>query len=157
MNEFPQMTASSYTSNAVAPDEMVRRLMAQQNAQKDAAAKAQNIGMMGAAAALGGLAANIAKQEKHMTARIVKVFMADPDENIPLEKRVLYTGDEKLTDSTDQELFFEIPIAELLAKHNDLRRSTVDRKATAKLGKDVHLEPIRIRDLRMVVVTVAQF
>lgn len=91
------------------------------------------------------------------TARIVKVYIADPNTNLPLEKRVLYTGEEKLTDLTDQELFFEVPIKELLDKHNELRAKTVDKKASEKFGRDVFLEPVRIRDLKMVVTTVAQF
>jgi hypothetical protein len=87
------------------------------------------------------------------SARIVKVFIADPNENIPLASRVLHSGEEQLTDLTDQELFFEVPIAEILAKHNDLRKSTVDKKAAEKFGRDIFLEPARIRDLRMVVAT----
>lgn len=91
------------------------------------------------------------------TARIVKVFIADSNDNLPLDKRVLHTGTEQLTDLTDQELFFEVPIAELLAKHNAVRAATVDKKQAEKFGRDIFLEPARIRDLKMVVVTVAQF
>lgn len=96
-------------------------------------------------------------QQEQYTMRIVKVFIADPNENLPLEKRILYTGDEKLTDSNDTELYFELPMAELVKTHNILRAATVDRKATDKAGRDVFLEPIRIRDLKMVVVDVAKF
>lgn len=91
------------------------------------------------------------------TARIVKVFIADSNENLALEKRVLYSGDEKLTDLTDQELFFDVPITDLLGKHNAVRAATIDKKAAEKFGRDIFLEPARIRDLKMVVVTVAQF
>jgi hypothetical protein len=91
------------------------------------------------------------------TARIVKVFIADSNDNLPLDKRVLHTGAEQLTDLTDQELFFEVPIAELLAKHNAVRAATVDKKQAEKFGRDIFLEPARIRDLKMVVVTVASF
>jgi hypothetical protein len=91
------------------------------------------------------------------TARIVKVFIADPNENIPLDKRVIYSGQEQLTDLTDQELFFDVPISELLAKHNELRKTTLDKKQADKFGRDVFLEPARIRDLKMVVVSVAEF
>lgn len=91
------------------------------------------------------------------TARIVKVFIADSNENIPLAKRILHSGAEQLTDLTDQELFFEVPIADILAKHNEVRAATVDKKAAEKFGRDIFLEPARIRDLKMVVVTVAQF
>lgn len=89
--------------------------------------------------------------------RITKVFIADINDNLPLDKRVLYSGDEKLTDLTDQELFFEVPITDLLAKHNAVRAATVDKKQAEKFGRDIFLEPARIRDLRMVVVDVAKF
>jgi hypothetical protein len=89
--------------------------------------------------------------------RIVQVFIADPNDNVPLDKSVLYTGEQKLTDLNDTELFFEVPIAELLKKHNAIRSTTLDKDASKKAGKDVVLDPARIRDLKMVVVTVAQF
>lgn len=89
--------------------------------------------------------------------RVVKVFIADPNENVPLEKRMIYRGEEKTTDLTDQELFFEVPMQDLLGKHNEYRRSLVDRKQAEKFGRDILLEPVKIRDLRMVVVTVASF
>jgi len=89
--------------------------------------------------------------------RIVKVFIADNNDNLPLEKRLLFSGSEQLTDLTDQELFFEVPIIVLLKAHNELRLATLDKAATAKAGRDVFLEAVRIRDLKMVVVTVASF
>lgn len=89
--------------------------------------------------------------------RVVKVYIADSDENLKLQERLLYTGDEKLTDFTDQELFFEVPMGELLSKHNAVRAKTVDKKASEKFGRDIFLEPVRIRDLKMVVVEVAVF
>ena len=97
-------------------------------------------------------------KENHMpTSRIVKVFIADPTDSLPLDKRILYSGEEKLTDLTDQELFFEVPIKELLDAHNAVRAVTRDRKQTEKFGREVFLEPARIRDLKMVVTTVAEF
>jgi hypothetical protein len=114
----------------------------------------QNIGQ-----AIGAAIANQVRQEQQpvSSARIVKVFIADPNENLPLDKRILYKGDEMLTDLTDQELFYEVPIAEMLAKHNDFRKTVVDKKQAEKFGRDIFLEPARIRDLRMVVVDVAKF
>ena len=101
---------------------------------------------------------NLPKRVAFMPAmRIVKVIIADIDENLPLDRRLLYTGDEQLTDLTDQELFYEVGITELLAEHNARRAKTFDKIATNKLGRDVMLEPVRIRDLKMVVVTVASF
>lgn len=91
------------------------------------------------------------------TARIVKVFIADSNDNLPLAKRVLFTGEEQLTDLTDQELFFDVPITTLLADHNKVRAATVDKKQAEKFGRDIYLEPVRIRDLKMQVVQIAAF
>jgi len=91
------------------------------------------------------------------TTRLVKVFIADTEERIPLEQRILYIGNEKVTDSTDQELFYEIAIKEILDKHNATRSKILDRKAQEKFGRDIFLEPAKIRDLKMVVVTLAEF
>lgn len=93
-------------------------------------------------------------QEKR---RIIKVFVVDTDNALPLDKAMLYEGEQKFTDLTDQELFFEINIQPLLQKHNDVRAKVLDKKASEKSGKDIYLEPIRIRDLKMVVATMAEF
>lgn len=89
--------------------------------------------------------------------RIVQVFIADADQNVPLEHALLHKTEPAFTDSTDQELYFELPVAELLKAHNEKRKAWPDKDATRKSGKDVFLEPIKIRDLKMVVVTIAQF
>lgn len=91
------------------------------------------------------------------TRRIVQVFIADTDLNVPLDESLIFKGDQKLTDLTDTELFFEVPIAELLNKHNAKRATWLDKEASKRAGKDIFLEPTRIRELKMVVVTVAQF
>jgi hypothetical protein len=90
--------------------------------------------------------------------RIVQVFIADPNDNVPLDKSVLYTGEQKLTDLNDTELFFEVSmLQDLIKSHNDLRKVTVDKEASKRAGKDIFLDPVKIRDLKMVVVTIAQF
>ena len=94
------------------------------------------------------------KEEKMSGRRLVKVIIVDPDEKVPLEKCILYSGDEKLTDLTDQELFFEIEINTILTDHNKVRTGIVDKTVKERTE---HLEEIKVRDLRMVVVTVAQF
>lgn len=86
--------------------------------------------------------------------RLVQVFIADPDVNVPLDKALLYSGEQRLTDLSDQELFFEIDIAGALKAHNEVRVTLVDKSVK---DKTVHLEPARIRDLRMTVVTIASF
>ncbi len=86
--------------------------------------------------------------------RLVRVIIVDPNENIPLDKSILFQGEEKFTDATDQELFFELEIRDMLEKHNEERTKIVD-----KLVKDrtQYLEPAKVRDLKMVVVNVAVF
>lgn len=96
------------------------------------------------------------KDEEMSTLRIVRVYIADPNENLPVEKRLLYTGQEQTTDLTDQELFFEVPIQELLKTHNEVRAKTRDKEVSSK-DDPVYLEPVRIRDLKMIVLTIAQF
>lgn len=95
--------------------------------------------------------------DKNTKGRIVKVLIVDPDKNVPLKDSFLHKGEDELTDLNDQELFFELDIKSLLTKHNEKRSQMLDKSATEKLGKDVKLEPARVRDLRMIVVTVAEF
>jgi hypothetical protein len=89
--------------------------------------------------------------------RIVRVFIADPHPDVPQERALLYQDEERLTDLSDQELFFEVPIQKLLADHNEFRTSVLDKDATRRSGRDVKLEPIRIRDLKMTVLSIATF
>lgn len=89
-----------------------------------------------------------------MSRRLVKVIIVDPNENITLEDCVLYSGNEKLTDATDQELFFEIDIKNILDTHNAKRIMIIDKKVKERTE---YLEPAKIRDLKMVVVTIATF
>lgn len=86
--------------------------------------------------------------------RLVKVVIVDPDEMVPMDKCVLYSGDETMTDLTDQELFFEIEIKSLLDKHNEERKKIVNKDIKERTE---YLEPIKVRDLKMVVVEIAKF
>jgi hypothetical protein len=88
---------------------------------------------------------------KSMSKRLVRVFLVDPNASVPLESSMLFKCEEKLTDLTDQELFFEMPVQELLAQHNALRVTLVDKEASKRSNKDVLLEPAKIRDLTMTV------
>jgi hypothetical protein len=101
------------------------------------------------------------KQEKPVAdsgTRLVKVFVVDPDNSLKVDDRMIYRGEEQLTDKNDQELFFEIEMAKLLTSHNQIRETTRDKKVKpAADGTITYLEPARIRDLRMQVVVLAQF
>lgn len=97
-----------------------------------------------------------AKPKEKFVSRIVRVFIADPNESLPLDKRILYKSEEFHTDLTDQELFFEANPAAMLAKHNEYRITVMDKRLSNP-QREVKLEPARIRDLKMVVVDVATF
>lgn len=147
MREMPVMMASSYHSRTM--DEGVGWA----NAINEAGAR--RLGHASLQQVQRELPKN--EEEQSMTTRIVQVFVADTNDNLPLKNRVLYRGDQHLTDLTDQELFYEISINEILAKHNAERVKTVDKAQSSKFGRDIFLEPAKIRDLKMVVVTVATF
>lgn len=91
------------------------------------------------------------------TRRIAQIFIADADPDVPMNEALLYRSEPAFTDLTDQELYFEAGIPEKLKAHNEKRVKWLDREATKRAGKDIFLEPIKVRDLRMVVVTIAQF
>lgn len=86
--------------------------------------------------------------------RIVQVYIADPSDDVPLADAILYTGEQKMTDLTDQELFFEIDIRALLEAHNTKRTQIINKKIK---DRTEYLEPAKVRDLKMVVVDVASF
>jgi hypothetical protein len=86
--------------------------------------------------------------------RLVQIFIADPDENVPLDQCLLYSGEQKLTDLTDQELFFEVDVKKVLDEHNAKRVTLVNKTVKERTE---NLEPARVRDLKMTVVTIASF
>ena len=86
--------------------------------------------------------------------RLVQVLIVDPDERVPLDDCLLYRGEPKMTEATDQELFFEVDIKNLLAARNERRVKVVDKKVKER---QEYLEPAKIRELKMVVVTIAAF
>lgn len=86
--------------------------------------------------------------------RLVRVVMVDPNDDVPTEGALLYDSKEVFTDKTDQELYFDIPVADLLKAHNDKRTKIVNK---AIKERTEYLEPARIRDLKMLVITLAKF
>ena len=94
------------------------------------------------------------QQEEDMTTRLIQVFIVDPDPKVPLEKRLIYKGDQKLTDLNDSELFFEIDIKTILDEHNKVRGTIVDKTVKERTE---YLEPTRIGKLKMNVTEIAKF
>lgn len=144
VGDVPQITTSAYTTTSTPISSFISDSLSHTSSLY--VQQAQNVAHIPTFTAK--------KMEKPVTRRIVQVFIADTDENVPLDKSVLYTGTQKLTDATDQELFFEVPIKEILDKHNAYRATLVNKKVKERTE---YLEPVRIRDLKMVVVEVAKF
>lgn len=88
--------------------------------------------------------------------RIVQVFIVDTNSSLPADKAILYRGEQRFTDATDQELFFELDIKGMLEKHNEMRVTYKDKKLS-KADHEVKLEPARVRDLTMNIVDVVRF
>ncbi len=90
--------------------------------------------------------------------RLVRVMIVDPETNVSLTDCVLYSEPEKLTDMTNQELFYAIQnFQDIVNVYNKKRVKMLDKEASKKYGRDIYLEPVKIRNLKMVVITVASF
>jgi len=153
-NEMPAMASSQYAHSHFVPDAN-QGLAFQGVGTGGVNAVAQQQVLRGQLEQVRQPQLKRPKETPVMTSRrIVQVFVADTDENVPLDKCVIYSGEQKLTDLTDQELFFEIDIKSLLNAHNAERVKLVDKRVKERTE---HLEPARIRDLKMTVVTVATF
>ncbi len=156
--ELPAISTSSYASNS----QNVQALMAQAiglnqgRAQNLQPSQLQNLLDVQAQAYRNQQPAPQPKEKAIVSnqRRLIQVFVADSDDNVPLTQCLLYSGEQKLTDLTDQELFFEIDIKTILDKHNAERIKLVNKAVKERVE---YLEPARIRDLKMTVVTIASF
>lgn len=156
MNQnVPSISSSSYASTAYNGDSMALGQI--KNGLNNAVFGNQAAGQLGVDLQQANRAnqANQFQKGNPMAARrLVQVVIVDPNENISLEDCLLFKGEEKLTDATDQELFFELDIKDILEKHNSKRTKVIDKKVK---DRTEYLEPAKIRDLKMVVVNVAAF
>lgn len=153
--DMPSITASTYASSIVNLNALAGQGLVQLQPFEAAGIGGAAQRRIPAIPAANFVLNNQLKEAVSMTARrLVQVFIADPNENIPLEQSLLYSGEQKLTDATDQELFFEIDIKGILDKHNEKRVKIADKKIKERTE---YLEPAKIRDLKMVVVNVASF
>lgn len=158
-NELPSIGSSAYTSSTIPLSTMVAAApLIQQWGQADpdfvqeALRRIQQEGPV--PWPQPAQEPQMAAPEVKIKRRLVQVFIADPDENVPLVDTLLYSGVQQLTDATDEELFYEVDIKTILAAHNAKRIKMVNKKVKERTE---YLEPAKIRELRMVVVTVASF
>jgi hypothetical protein len=154
MAETPQMLNYAHTSNtydgAAAFGSNINQAVGSSAALGDTVAKE----MLARGMLLPQQARAISQKEEIMARRLVQVFIADPDPNVPLADCLLYRGEQIVTDATDQELFFDIDLKAALDQHNTKRTTLVNKKVRERVE---HLEPARIRDLKMTVVEIAKF
>jgi len=113
MAELPIMNAMSYQNSTADPEAMLRAVGA--------------FGEHRSFTQQGIIRHNASPEQKEMPTtaatqrRLVQVFILDPDENVPLDKALLYQGKQVMTDLTDQELYYDIDIKSVIEKHNAYR------------------------------------
>jgi hypothetical protein len=79
--------------------------------------------------------------------RIMEFYLIDLNESIPIEKSIIYHGERRVTDKTDEEIWIEIGVDEILKKYNEYRVTVVNKHLSENSGRDVYLEPIEFRDV----------
>lgn len=153
VDDTPNMTSSTYSSNVYAAGTGIWEKPGSADNESNPWPNKK------AMAAFQEHQKHITNEEIPMTEqrRVVMVFIVDTDKNLPLENAVLHQGNQQFTDLTDEELFYELNIKEMIDQHNKTRAGILNKKVTEKMGRDVYLDPIRIRDLTMNVVAVATF
>lgn len=89
--------------------------------------------------------------------RYVQVFVVDPDSNVPIKDSILYKSEQFFTDETDMEIRHGLNLTNLLDRHNSKRIKMRNKDASLKFGRDIYLEPLKLRELKIVVSTIARF
>lgn len=114
-------------------------------------------GLPGPRGPRGDVGISLEEEKMEETRRLIQVVVIDPDERLDDGDSLLYLGEVKFTSASDQELYFELGIKEILEDHNSKRKILLDEETSAKAGREIYLKPIRIRDLRMQVIQFAAF
>ena len=92
--------------------------------------------------------------------RIVRLYLADLNFSLPLDQHIVWEKSDFMTDLDDSELLqetlIETPIKQFIDAHNERRIKVKDKTRSTK-DNEVFLEPARMRDLNLHVVTIASF
>lgn len=158
MRELPSMSSAAYSSTHVDPfgPSVLGGDWGNQVARAAEVVKTRRIGVEDHL--IDAMHKQVKQQKEvkvmEVARRVVQIYIADPNRNVPLEDCLLYKGEPFLTDLNDTELFYELDIKAILTTYNEKRVKMVDK--TVK-DRTEYLEPAKVRDLRMVVVKVAEF
>ena len=63
--------------------------------------------------------------------RLVQLYIVDPDEKVPVSLSLIYKGEPMVTDLKDDELFYDVPVRDLLTKHNVTPPRTLEYDSVA--------------------------
>lgn len=88
---------------------------------------------------------------KLINRRIVQLIAVDTNINVPIERSVIYTGEDVLTDKSDAELILDMDMLKLLPAYNEYRVRVVDRDRSETSGRDIFLEPLKIDNVQFLV------
>ena len=108
-------------------------------------------------AALGRNRSEETMTKQAKTRRIVNIYIVDPDKAVPMDKALLYSRENLLTEDEDQDLLFNLDVKDIVTKHNSVRVTILDEEKTDKRGSNVYLQEVRPSELTMKIVTLAQF
>jgi hypothetical protein len=91
--------------------------------------------------------------------RLVRRLIVDPDSRLKAHQALIYLDTAPvLSDLSDDELFMEIDVKGLLAKHNEFRGTVEDKSVSRQFEKVVYLEDdLDPNDVRFHVITAARF
>lgn len=155
-SELPDMATAHYVSNTYAGDYLGSNNVARQAWGDTLKRKSLVMPTAGAAPPLLDAIDKLTKGQILTVTprRLVQIYIADTNISVPLKEALVYSGNAIFTDLTDQELFWEIDVKAVLAKHNEARVTFRDKSIK---DKDTKLEPARVRDLKMTVVEIATF
>lgn len=95
------------------------------------------------------------EENKTMNRRTVTVELFDDDKGLPVEKALVASFENVVTEDDDETTIREIlmnkDIAKTLEKHNEKRKCIVNEEILQRTGNEVNLNEVKLKSLRWVV------
>ena len=87
---------------------------------------------------------------QQMNRRVRLVTLVDNSPSITAENSLVFS-DESIFDGTNDELIRELimgsKVSKAVAEHNELRTNTIDEEILNRVGTEVMLRPVKLKDL----------